>query len=54
MSTTTIIVIILILLLLGGGGYGLVGMRERAELIDGTLVTGPDGKGFRVSLRVPA
>ncbi|TDD84791.1 sensor histidine kinase [Actinomadura darangshiensis] len=39
---------------LPGGGYGLVGMRERAELIDGTLVTGPDGKGFRVSLRVPA
>ncbi|TDC53179.1 sensor histidine kinase [Actinomadura sp. KC345] len=38
---------------LDGGGYGLVGMRERAELIDGTLVTGPDGKGFRVSLRVP-
>lgn len=37
-----------------GGGYGLVGMRERAELIDGTLMTGPDGKGFRVSLRVPA
>jgi signal transduction histidine kinase len=39
---------------LGGGGYGLVGMRERAELIDGTLDTGPDGKGFRVSLQVPA
>ncbi|QFG21000.1 sensor histidine kinase [Actinomadura sp. WMMB 499] len=38
---------------LGGGGYGLVGMRERAELIDGTLETGPDGKGFRVALRVP-
>lgn len=38
----------------GGGGYGLVGMRERAELIDGTLVTGPDGAGFRVSLQVPA
>ena len=38
---------------LDGGGYGLVGMRERAELIDGTLVTGPDGEGFRVSLRVP-
>ncbi|GAA0586371.1 sensor histidine kinase [Actinomadura livida] len=36
-----------------GGGYGLVGMRERAELIDGTLMTGPDGRGFRVSLRVP-
>ncbi|MFG1854865.1 sensor histidine kinase [Actinomadura geliboluensis] len=39
---------------LGGGGYGLVGMRERAELIDGTLDTGPDGTGFRVSLQVPA
>ncbi|MBE1537930.1 sensor histidine kinase [Actinomadura algeriensis] len=38
---------------LGGGGYGLVGMRERAELIDGTLETGPNGKGFRVALRVP-
>lgn len=37
-----------------GSGYGLVGMRERAELIGGTLETGPDGKGFRVSLRVPA
>ena len=37
-----------------GGGYGLVGMRERAELIDGTLSTGSDGPGFRVSLRVPA
>ncbi|MFG2003191.1 sensor histidine kinase [Spirillospora sp. NPDC048911] len=36
-----------------GGGYGLVGMRERAELIGGTLDTGPDGEGFRVSLRVP-
>ncbi|WP_019631109.1 sensor histidine kinase [Actinomadura atramentaria] len=39
---------------LAGGGYGLVGMRERAELIGGTLEAGPDGKGFRVSLRVPA
>ncbi|WP_225993481.1 sensor histidine kinase [Actinomadura rudentiformis] len=37
-----------------GGGYGLVGMRERAELIGGSLDTGPQGKGFRVSLRVPA
>lgn len=36
-----------------GGGYGLVGMRERAELIGGTLETGPEEKGFRVSLRVP-
>ncbi|MDL4815868.1 sensor histidine kinase [Actinomadura opuntiae] len=37
-----------------GGGYGLVGMRERAELIGGTLETGPEGAGYRVALRVPA
>ncbi|GAA4615630.1 histidine kinase [Actinoallomurus liliacearum] len=36
-----------------GGGYGLVGMRERAELIGGTLDASPEGKGFRVLLRVP-
>ncbi len=36
-----------------GGGYGLVGMRERAELIGGTLEAGPEGEGFRVLLRVP-
>jgi signal transduction histidine kinase len=37
-----------------GNGYGLVGMRERAELIGGSLEAGPDGQGFRVLLRVPA
>jgi signal transduction histidine kinase len=37
-----------------GNGYGLVGMRERAELIGGTLEAGPAGDGFRVRLRVPA
>ena len=36
-----------------GGGYGLVGMRERAELIGGTLEAGPAGEGFNVLLRVP-
>jgi signal transduction histidine kinase len=36
-----------------GGGYGLVGMRERAELIGGTLNAGPAGEGFSVLLRVP-
>ncbi|POM22697.1 Sensor histidine kinase DesK [Actinomadura rubteroloni] len=39
---------------LASGGYGLVGMRERAALIGGTLETGPDEKGFTVSLRVPS
>jgi signal transduction histidine kinase len=37
-----------------GGGYGLTGMRERAELLGGTLTTGSTGCGFRVVLRVPA
>jgi signal transduction histidine kinase len=37
-----------------GGGYGLTGMRERAELLGGTLCAGPTGGGFRVTLRVPA
>ncbi|BCJ35273.1 two-component sensor histidine kinase [Actinocatenispora thailandica] len=37
-----------------GGGYGLAGMRERAELLGGALTAGPlaDG-GFRVRLRIP-
>ncbi|MEV4319624.1 sensor histidine kinase [Actinocrispum sp. NPDC049592] len=37
-----------------GTGYGLVGMRERAELIGGELDAGPVEHGFRVRLRVPA
>ena len=37
-----------------GGGYGLTGMRERAELLGGTLAAGPTSHGFRVELRVPA
>ncbi|QWF82069.1 sensor histidine kinase [Amycolatopsis sp. CA-230715] len=37
-----------------GTGYGLLGMRERAELIGGELVAGPCGAGFRVRLRVPS
>ncbi|WP_449064946.1 sensor histidine kinase [Planomonospora algeriensis] len=36
-----------------GGGYGLMGMRERAELIGGSLKTGPSGDGFGVLLRIP-
>ncbi|WP_328395596.1 sensor histidine kinase [Streptomyces sp. NBC_00390] len=37
-----------------GSGYGLLGMRERAELLGGSLEAGPDGEGFVVRLRVPA
>ncbi|MFI0777221.1 sensor histidine kinase [Streptomyces sp. NPDC021212] len=36
-----------------GAGYGLLGMRERAELLGGTLDAGPEGEGFVVRLRVP-
>ncbi|MCX4856368.1 histidine kinase [Streptomyces canus] len=36
-----------------GGGYGLLGMRERAELLGGSLDAGPDDEGFVVTLQVP-
>ncbi|MFJ5838462.1 sensor histidine kinase [Streptomyces shenzhenensis] len=36
-----------------GGGYGLLGMRERAELLGGSLEAGPDKEGFAVTLKVP-
>lgn len=36
------------------GGYGLTGMRERAELIGGQLATGPTDDGWQVRLVVPA
>jgi signal transduction histidine kinase len=38
---------------LGGSGYGLTGMRERAELLGGTLTAGPTDRGFIVHLEVP-
>jgi signal transduction histidine kinase len=41
-------------LALGGAGYGLTGMRERAELLGGTLVAEPTEDGFRVQLVLPA
>jgi signal transduction histidine kinase len=37
----------------GGTGYGLAGMRERAELLGGTLLAGPTDHGFRVELWAP-
>ena len=38
----------------GGTGYGLTGMRERAELLGGTLTAGLTDGGFLVELWVPA
>jgi signal transduction histidine kinase len=37
-----------------GGGYGLNGMRERAELLGGTLTAAATESGFRVELEMPA
>jgi signal transduction histidine kinase len=37
-----------------GSGYGVSGMRERAELIGGRLTAGPTAGGYRVELWVPA
>ncbi|MGW0708104.1 sensor histidine kinase [Streptomyces sp. NPDC002643] len=39
---------------LPGSHQGLIGLKERAELLDGTLTSGPtDDGGYEVSLRVP-
>ncbi|MFF8837394.1 sensor histidine kinase [Streptomyces sp. NPDC015130] len=38
----------------GGAGYGILGMRERARSVGGTLSAGPrEGGGFEVSARLP-
>jgi signal transduction histidine kinase len=36
-----------------GGGYGLPGMQERAQILGGSLLAGPEGEGWRVELRLP-
>ena len=38
---------------LAGLGLGLIGMRERAELVGGTLAAGPTEDGFRVRATIP-
>jgi len=40
--------------MVGAGGYGLTGMRERAELLGGRLDAGPTEDGFKVELWLPA
>jgi signal transduction histidine kinase len=37
-----------------GGGFGLIGLRERIDLLGGTVTYGPvEPQGFRVMVRVP-
>jgi signal transduction histidine kinase len=36
-----------------GGGHGILGMRERATLLGGTLATGPSAGNFTVQARLP-
>jgi signal transduction histidine kinase len=36
-----------------GGGHGIIGMRERAALLGGSLHAGADGGRFRVHARLP-
>jgi signal transduction histidine kinase len=37
-----------------GTGYGLTGLRERAELVGGRLSAGPAGEEWQVRLQLPA
>jgi signal transduction histidine kinase len=37
----------------GSTGHGLIGMRERATLLGGSLTAAPDGADFVVLARLP-
>jgi signal transduction histidine kinase len=41
-------------LLPSGGGHGLIGMRERVEVLGGRLTAGPTAGGWRVATVLPA
>ncbi len=36
-----------------GAGAGLVGLRERVNLLGGAVTAGPQGSGFRLTARIP-
>lgn len=36
-----------------GGGTGLIGLAERAATVGGTVTSGPDGPGWRLTARLP-
>jgi signal transduction histidine kinase len=36
-----------------GGGHGVIGMRERAALLGGSLEAGPRDGGFQLKARLP-
>ena len=36
-----------------GGGHGIEGMRERAQVLGGSLTAGPEAGGFAVRARIP-
>jgi signal transduction histidine kinase len=36
-----------------GGGHGLIGLRERVEVLGGRLKAGPDGPGWRLQAQIP-
>ncbi|WP_117208531.1 sensor histidine kinase [Allorhizocola rhizosphaerae] len=37
-----------------GGGHGLIGLRERVEVLGGTLQAGPLDSGWQLAARIPA
>jgi signal transduction histidine kinase len=38
---------------IGGAGHGVLGMRERVDLVGGSLEVGPTADGWRLSALLP-